>query len=74
VQSFPVLKGLLSDKFTEVGVLFKERDSQKIIYGTLAYFALFTVLYNTIFQNVKGIVQPFELGCVTRIIRSAVKF
>jgi hypothetical protein len=29
------LKGLLSDKFTEVGVFFKEKDSQKIIYGTL---------------------------------------
>jgi hypothetical protein len=37
-----------------VEVFFKERDSQQIIYNILAYFALFTVLYNTIFHKVKS--------------------
>jgi hypothetical protein len=41
---------------------------------TLLHFLKYAFLEKKMFSLLKGIVQPFELGGVTRLIRSTVKF
>jgi hypothetical protein len=54
-------------KYTRTILCIRKRNGHSEI------IAIMFELYILVFNSFKGIVQPFELKCVTRLIRSAVK-
>ncbi len=66
---------------TELAALQRERENSVTLRKSQQVFPIFFHLYlkengidnSSAEEHLKGIVQPFELKCVTRLFRSAVK-